>query len=96
MPHHTPVRMAIAGLSHGHVVWLLRNWQRNDLKIVGFWEPDRALAQRYAEQYQFPLEWVYHDLDAMLDAVRPEAVCAFGPIYDHLRVVEACRRARST
>jgi predicted dehydrogenase len=90
MQHHTPVRMAIAGLSHGHVVWLLRNWQRNDLEIVGFWEPDRALAQRYAEQYQFPLEWVYRDLDAMLDAVQPEAVCAFGPIYDHLRVVEAC------
>jgi predicted dehydrogenase len=90
MLHHTPVRLAIAGLSHGHVVWLLRNWQRNDLDIVGFWEPDRALAQRYAEQYQFPLDWVYHDLDAMLEAVRPEAVCAFGPIYDHLRVVEAC------
>jgi predicted dehydrogenase len=82
--------MAVAGLSHGHVVWLLRNWQRNDLEIAGFWEPDRALAQRYAEQFKFPLEWVYDDLDAMLDAVRPEAVCAFGPIYDHLRVVEAC------
>ncbi len=26
----------------------------------------------------------------MLDAVRPEAVCAFGSIYEHLAVVEAC------
>jgi len=77
-------------LSHDHVTWLLRNWQRDDLDIVGFWEPDRALAQRYAEHYTFPLERVYSDLDAMLDAVQPEAVCAFGPIYDHLRVVEAC------
>jgi len=90
MHHYTPVRTAIAGLSHDHVIWLLRNWQRNDLDIVGFWEPDRALAQRYAEQYTFPLERVYSDLDAMLDAAQPEAVCAFGPIYDHLRVVEAC------
>jgi predicted dehydrogenase len=90
MQQHTPLRVAIAGLSHGHVVWLLRNWQRNDLDIVGFWEPDRVLAQRYAEQYAFPLELVYPDLDAMLDAVQPEAVCAFGSIYDHLRVVEAC------
>jgi predicted dehydrogenase len=96
MQHHTPVRVAIAGLSHGHVVWLLRNWQRQDLNVVGFWEPDRALAQRYAEQYRFPLELVYSDLDAILDAVQPEAVCAFGPIYDHLPVVEAVRRAGST
>jgi hypothetical protein len=26
----------------------------------------------------------------MLEAVKPEAVCAFGSIYDHLGVVEAC------
>ena len=87
MQQHLPVRTAIAGLSHDHVIWLLRNWQRNDLEIVGFWEPDRVLAQRYAERYTFPLERVYSDLDVMLDTVRPEAVCAFGSIYDHLRVV---------
>jgi predicted dehydrogenase len=85
-----PVRMAIAGMSHGHVHWILRDWKRNDLEIAGFWEPDPALAKRYAEQFKIPLEMVYSDLDAMLEAVRPEAVCAFGSIYDHLRVVEAC------
>lgn len=87
---HPPVRMAIAGMSHGHVNWILRTLQRENLQIVGFWEPDRALAERYAAQYHFPTELIYADLDAMLDAVKPEAVCAFGPIYDHLRVVEAC------
>lgn len=90
MQQQTPVRMGIAGMSHGHVIWILRNWQRADVDIVGFWEPNRALAERYAEQYKFPLELVYSDLDAMLDAVQPEAVCAFGSIYDHLHVVEAC------
>ena len=90
MQQQPPVRTAIAGMSHGHVVWILRNWQRKDLDIAGFYEPDRALAQRYAEEFKFPLERVYSDLDAMLEAVKPEAVCAFGSIYDHLRVVEAC------
>jgi len=90
MQQQTPVRLAIAGMSHGHVIWILRNWRRKDLDIVGFWEPDGALAQRYAEEFKFPLDLVYGDLEAMLDAVKPEAVCAFGPIYDHLRVVEAC------
>jgi predicted dehydrogenase len=90
MQHTTPVRTAIAGLSHGHVIWILRKWQRSDMEIVGFWEPDRALAERYAERFGFPLELVYSDLDAMLDATKPEAVCAFGSIYEHLQVVEAC------
>jgi len=64
--------------------------QRDNLQIVGFWEPNRALAERYAAEYQFPLELIYDDLDALLDATKPEAVCAFGSIYEHLRVVEAC------
>ena len=82
--------MAVAGLSHGHVSWLLRDWQRKDLDVVGFWESNRELAERHAAQYGFPPESVYDDLEAMLDAVKPEAVCAFGSIYDHLQVVEAC------
>lgn len=90
MQHQSPVRMAIAGLSHDHVNWLLRNWKRSDLDIAGFWEPDAALAQRHAERHSFPLELVHSDLEQMLDTTRPEAVCAFGSIYDHLRVVEAC------
>src|SRR5258706_16392969 len=89
MHQSMPVRTAIAGLSHDHVTWLLRKWQRNDLDIVGFWEPARALAQRYAEQYTFPLERVYSDLDAMLDAVQAGAVGALGPVYAQLRVVAA-------
>ena len=90
MQPQKPVRMAIAGMNHGHVVWILRNWQRPDLDIAGFYAPDQALARRYAAEFNFPLEMVYSDLDAMLDAVKPEAVCAFGAIYDHLAVVEAC------
>jgi predicted dehydrogenase len=90
MQQQNPVRMVIAGLSHGHVNWILRDWRRSDLAVVGFWEQNQALAQRYAEQYQIPPEMIYSDLDEMLDAVQPEAACAFGSIFEHLRVVEAC------
>lgn len=91
---HLPVRMAIAGMSHGHVHWILRTLQRENLQIVGFWEPNRALATRYAAEYGFGLDLVYADLAAMLDATKPEAVCAFGSIYEHLQVVEACAPRR--
>ena len=83
-------RMWFAGMSHAHINSILRNWQRKGIDIGGFCEPDRGLAERYAAQYNVPLQQIYSDLDAMLDALQPEAVCAFGSIYDHLRVVEAC------
>ncbi len=90
MTTDAPVRMAIAGLSHGHVTWILRDWKRADLDVVGFSEPDAALANRYADEFQLPRKRLFASLEAMLDAIRPEAVCAFGSIYDHLSVVEAC------
>ena len=93
-PTPPPVRMAIAGMSHGHVHWILRTLQRDNLEIVGFWEPNRVLAARYAAEYGFGLDLVYPDLAAMLDATKPEAVCAFGSIYEHLQVVEACAPRR--
>lgn len=86
----SPTRLAIAGFSHGHVIWILRNWQRKDIEIVGFWEPDADLAQRYAAQFKIPPEMIHSDLEAMLDTLQPEGVCAFGSIFEHLRVVEAC------
>ena len=84
------VRTVIIGLSHGHVTWILSKLQRADMEIVGFYEPDRELAQRYAAQYGFPLNLVYTDLNALLDAVKPEAAAVFGSIYAHLEAVEAC------
>ncbi|MEZ4860091.1 MAG: Gfo/Idh/MocA family oxidoreductase [Caldilineaceae bacterium] len=84
------VKIAIAGLSHGHVNWILRKLERPDLEVVGFYEPDADLAQRCADRFGFPLTQVYGDLSAMLDAVQPEAVAAFGSIFAHLEVVEAC------
>jgi len=84
------VRIGLAGLSHGHVVWILRNLNHYDVEVVGIYEPDRQLAERYAEHFGFPMEIVNSDLGAMLDAAKPEAVAAFGPIYDHLKVVQAC------
>ncbi len=86
-----PLRLAIAGLTHGHVHGLLG---RRDLaaavEIVGIAEPDQALARRYARQYGIPVDRLFGDLATMLEKTRPEAVAAFGPTLDHLAVVEAC------
>ena len=85
-----PLRIAVAGVSHGHSAFILGRKGRNDLKIVGIYEPDSKLAKRLAGQYNLDYGIFYNDLNKMLEAVKPEAVAAFGSIYEHMSVVEAC------
>ncbi|MDD4972135.1 MAG: Gfo/Idh/MocA family oxidoreductase [Paludibacter sp.] len=85
-----PVRLAVAGLTHGHVYLILGRQEKSDLKLVGIYEPNRELALRYAKKYHFDPNIIYDDLNKMLDAVKPEAVAAFGSILEHKSVVEAC------
>ncbi len=87
-PDTKPLRVAIAGLTHDHVGWILSR-KKNDVVIAGIYEPNNELAQRYAKKYGFDSTLIYHDLNKMLDVVKPEAVLAFGSVYDHFKVVEA-------
>jgi len=82
--------VGVAGLTHGHVGWIL-NYKKNDIvEVVGIAEPNRDLAERLAKQYGFSMDLVYSSLDEMLDKKKPEAVTAFNSIYQHLGVVKAC------
>ena len=85
-----PLRVGVAGLTHGHVNLVLRAASRGDVLIVGVAEPNRDLADRLLKQYNLSADLWYPTLDAMLAKVKPEAVTAFGSIYDHLSVVQAC------
>jgi len=85
-----PIRMAVAGTSHGHHSWVLSRKDDSSASLVGIYEPDRSLAEKRASQYRLDPSLFHSDLARMLDAVKPEAVVAFGSTYDHLAVVEAC------
>jgi predicted dehydrogenase len=85
-----PVKIGIAGLSHSHVVPLLRNIERNDLKVVGIYESDKELVDRYTGQFNLNREIIFDSLDEMLEKTKPDGVVTFTSIYDHLMVVEAC------
>jgi len=84
-----PLRLGIAGLTHGHVHGILGRGG-SDVVIVGIAERNRELAARYTERYGLDPSIVYDSLDEMIAATRPEAVAGFGPTSDHLAVVEAC------
>ena len=86
-----PLRLAIAGLVHGHVDGFLRAVQsRSDVDVIGIFESDPAVRRKYAQQFGLADTIFFTTLDAMLDAVRPEAVAAFTCTSDHANVVEAC------
>lgn len=83
-----PVKVAVIGLTHTHVHWILGREDRGDIEIVGIVEPNTDLAERYTKQHGFSMDIVYPTMDALMENVKPEAVTAFGTIYDHLSVVE--------
>ena len=87
-----PLRLAIAGLNHGHVSGFLRSAQRRaaDVTIIAVWDPDSKLLAEYARSNHLVADQLYTDLDKMLDTAKPEAVATFTDTYSHARVVEAC------
>ena len=85
-----PFAIAIDGLTHAHVHWLLGRAKDGDIKIVGIAEKNRELAERYLKQYNLPNTLLYPTLTALLQKVKPEAVAAFNAISEHLSTVQAC------
>ena len=87
----SPLRVAIAGLDHGHVDGFFRALQkRKDVEIVGVFDPDPALHKKYADRYGVAISMFSTDLASMLDQIKPEAVATFTNTIDHPKIVEAC------
>ena len=87
-----PLRVGVAGLVHGHVGWILGREDRGDIEIVGIAEPNRELAQRYADRYGFSPDLFHDSVEEMIEAADPEALTVFTSIYDHLSVTEVAAR----
>src|SRR3954470_19837852 len=77
-PAEPPLRLAIAGLVHGHVSGFLRGAQgRTDVEIVGVYDPDAALLRSYGDQYKIPDNARFTSLTGMIDRAKPEAIASF-------------------
>ncbi len=83
-----PLKVAVIGLTHTHVHWILGRPEQGDIKIVGIVESNKDLAQRYANQHGYSMDIVFDSMEELMAETQPEAVTAFGTIYDHLSVVE--------
>lgn len=89
-PGDRPLRLVVCGLSHGHAGWLLdAARRRDDIEIVGVWEPDRTLADRYAGDFGLDLPRLWSaDLGEVLDRSRAEAGVVMTSTRGHGDAVE--------
>jgi len=85
-----PLRVAVVGLVHDHVNWILGRENKGDIEIVGIAEPSLSVAEKYSKKYGYNMNIVYNTIEEMIGKTKPEAVFAFNSIYDHLKVVESC------
>ena len=88
MAQNKPVNIGVIGLTHTHVHWIFESEKLGDIKIVGIVETNKDLAKRYAKHHGFSMNMVYNTMEEMIEDTHPEAVSAFGTIYEHLEVVE--------
>lgn len=90
-PEPGPLRLVVIGLTHGHVHGALAAARdRDDIELVGVWDPRRDLFEKFAARYAIDESLYFDDLDAMLDTARPEAASVMTSTADHLLAVEAC------
>lgn len=85
-----PLRVAVAGVAHGHLNDIVSRMDRGDFEVVGVYEKDDRMRRHnglIAHNSRIP---AFADLGEMLDSIHPEAVVAYGAIYDHMKVVEEC------
>src|ERR1017187_5195927 len=84
-----PLRVAIAGLVHGHAEGFLQaNLHRPDIELVGIAEPDQKVAAKYAAQFHMDHALMFASLDEMLE--KPLAVS----LEDALAMQQAASKAK--
>jgi len=88
-----PLRVAIAGLVHGHVEGFFSNSaHRPEIRIVGISDPDRSLFDRYAAEFKLDPALYHADLEEMLRTAKPQAVLVYSNTFDHRKIVELCAK----
>lgn len=88
MSQTKPLKVGVIGLTHTHVHWILGRPADDKVMIVGIVESNMELARRYTQQHGLSMDLVYASMDELVQNTKPEAVLAFGTIYDHLEIVE--------
>jgi len=92
-PATGPLRIAIAGLVHGHVRGHMNAMvKRTDIELVGVYEDDAGLRDRFASTHGIDAAKMFADLDRLITTTRPEALVVYTNTFDHMKVIEIAAR----
>ncbi|MGB8261092.1 MAG: Gfo/Idh/MocA family oxidoreductase [Terracidiphilus sp.] len=88
-PAPARLRVAIAGLVHGHVEGFLSALPAHpEVELVGIADPDPALRARYAKKFNLPDSVFFESTANLIETRRPQAVLVYTSIADHRKVIE--------
>ncbi len=83
------IRVAVVGLVHGHVAGFLPALKSHpEIQLVGIEEPDRALAEKYRNQFHLDPKLFFTSIDAMIQQTHPQALLVYTAISDHRKAIE--------
>lgn len=88
-PPARPLRVLLAGLAHGHAGGFLRQADAQVVTLVGAWETDDAIWEKYRKNPKLANVPRYTDLSRALAETGAEAVWAFSDTRGHLEIVRA-------
>lgn len=84
-----PLKVLLAGLTHGHAGGFLRQAEPGVVTIVGVWEPDDTVWEKYKKNARLTTVTRYRDLNEALTKSGAEAVWAFSNTKTHVDIVRA-------
>jgi predicted dehydrogenase len=85
-----PVRVAVVGLVHDHVIGFLKQTlpAHPNIQLVGISEPDAALRTKYAAYAHLPASLFFASEAEMLQATHPQAILVYTSIAGHRAAIE--------
>jgi predicted dehydrogenase len=89
-----PLRVLLAGLAHGHAAGFLRQVEPEVVTLVGAWERDDTVWEKYRQDPALAGVPRHRDLDEALAKSGADAVWAFSDTRDHLPIVRAAAPRR--
>lgn len=85
----TPLRIAIVGLTHGHVAGFLPQLASHpEIYLVGIVEPDATLAGKYKAQYHLANTPFYSTINEVVEKQHPAALWVYTATAEHRRIIQ--------
>ena len=92
-PPQQPIRVAVAGLIHGHAKRLFDELPSHpEIQLVGVTEPNTEVREKFLAKYHLAPDLFYPTLDALIDAQHPKIVLGYSSVASHRVIIETAAR----